>query len=136
MNTDDTDMKKRPREEIKNDPLTEKIISACFEVHKELGSGFNERIYQNALRITLERLSLNYNLEKNFIVKYQGQPVGSFRPDIIIEDKVIVELKAVSGMLPKIFEWQTLSYLKISGLKIGLLINFGNERCQIKRFIY
>ena len=129
-------MKKRPREAIENDPLTEKIISACFGVHKELGPGSNERIYQNALEIALERLFLRYNLEKNFTVRYQKQPVGNFRSDIIVEEKVIVELKAITGILPKIFEQQILSYLKISGLKIGLLVNFGNERCQIKRFIH
>jgi GxxExxY protein len=129
-----TDQSKK--EEIDNDPLTEKIISACFNVHKKLGPGFNERIYQNALKIALEKLLLKYTSEKNFSVEYEGKLVGNFRSDIIVEDKVVVEIKALSGLIPKIFEYQLLSYLKISGLKVGLLVNFGNERCKVRRFVY
>jgi GxxExxY protein len=129
-------MKRRAKEEIKNDPLTEKIISACFKVHKEFGSGFNERIYRNALKIALEDLYLKCNTEKTFEVKYQNKWIGDFRVDLIVEDKVVIELKALTGMMPKVFENQLLSYLKISGLKVGLLVNFGNERCQVKRFVY
>ena len=129
-------MKRRSKEEINNDPLTEKIISACFNVHKNLGPGFNERIYQNALKIALDKLPLKYISEKNFIVEYEGKLVGSFKADMIVEDQVVVEIKAITGLMPKIFEHQLLSYLKISGLKVGLLVNFGNERCQIRRFVY
>ena len=129
-------MKRRSKEEIDNDPLTEKIISACFSVHKNLGPGFNERIYQNALKIALEKFTLKYASEKSFTVEYENKSVGSFKADMIIEDKIVVEIKAVTGIAPKIFEHQLLSYLKITGLKIGLLVNFGNERCQIRRFVY
>ena len=62
--------------------------------------------------------------------------VGTFKLDLIIEDKVIVELKAVTGYIPEVFKYQVLSYLKVSGLHVGLLINFGNKSCQVKRFVH
>lgn len=73
--------------------------------------------------------------EKSFEVSYQGVSVGSFKADLIIEDKVIVELKALTGNIPNVFESQVLSYLKASGLKTGLLVNFGNRKCQVKRLV-
>ena len=122
--------------EIKDvDSLTQKIIGCCFKVHQELGPGFNEKIYHNALNLALEQQNLKYNTEKEFEVSFFDKPVGNFRADLIIEDKVIVEIKSLSGNIPIIFEHQVLSYLKASGLRIGLLINFGNKSCQIKRLV-
>ncbi|MEF9426322.1 MAG: GxxExxY protein [Candidatus Mariimomonas ferrooxydans] len=115
------------------DLLTEKIIGCCFKVYNELGPGFNEKIYHNALRLVLKQERLKYQIEKTFKVSFQSISVGNFKADLIVEDRVIVELKALTGNIPNIFESQVLSYLKASGLKIGLLVNFGNRRCQIKR---
>ncbi len=111
------------------DPLTERIIGCCFKIHRELGPGFNERIYHNALILALKQEGLKYQTEKAFKVSYQGVSVGCFKADLIIENKVIVELKALTGNFPNIFESQVLSYLKASNLKTGLLVNFGNRRC-------
>ena len=130
-------MIKRQITEIKEkDPLTERIIACCYKVHSELGSGFNENIYQNALKIALKQQGLKYQTEKSFTVFYQGKDVGRFRLDLIIEDKVIVEIKALTGNIPTVFELQVLSYLKASKCKIGLLINFGNKSCQIRRLMF
>jgi GxxExxY protein len=129
-------MKYRTKEEIKNDPLTEKIIGACFNVHKALGPGLKEKIYQNALEIALGDVSLNCSTEKDYVVKFKDKRVGNLRIDLIVEDKVILEVKAIVGPIPKLFENQILSYLKISGIKVGLLVNFGEKSCQIKRFVY
>mgnify|MGYP001071091135 FL=1 len=118
------------------DLLTEKIINCCYKVHNELGSGFKERIYHNALKLFLDEEGLKYETEKAFEVNVKGKRVGSLKLDLIIEDKVIVELKAVTGYIPEVFKYQVLSYLKVSGLHVGLLINFGNKSCQVKRFIY
>jgi len=115
------------------DPLTEKIIACAYKVHSKLGPGFNERIYHNALKIVLKEQGLKYQTEKNFDVSFQGENIGRFRLDLIIEDKVVTELKALTGNIPAIFELQVLSYLKASGYKVGLLINFGNKSCQIRR---
>ncbi len=116
------------------DPLTEKIIGCCFKVHTELVPGFNERIYQNALKLAFKESDIKFETEKEFIVYYQDKKVGSLKLDLLIEDKVILELKALSCDTPEVFKYQILSYLKASSLHVGLLVNFGNKSCQIKRF--
>ena len=129
-------MIKKQITEIKNrDPLTERIIACAYKVHSELGPGFNEGIYHNALKIALGDQRLRYQTEKSFNVLFHGQDIGRLRIDLIIEDKVIVEIKALTGNIPTVFELQVLSYLKASGHKIGLLINFGNKSCQIRRLM-
>jgi GxxExxY protein len=82
------------------DPLTGKIIEACYHVHNELGPGFVERIYMNALKIALEKQKLIFTAETEFVVRYAEQPIGKFRADLLVENKVIVELKAVEGKMP------------------------------------
>ena len=116
------------------DPLTEKIIACCFRVHNELGPGFAEKIYHKALMIAFEDADLAYEAEKTFNVFFQDKKVGSFRLDLLVEGKVIVEIKALTGNVPEVFKYQVLSYLKASGGHVGLLINFGNKSCHIKRF--
>lgn len=119
--------------EIK-DILTEKIIACSFKVHSELGPGLKEKIYQNALKIMFEKENLKYETEKTFNVYFQTKKVGMLKLDLVIDSKVVVEVKAVTGKLPDIFEYQLLSYLKASHLPVGLLINFGNKSCEVKRF--
>jgi GxxExxY protein len=116
--------------------ITKRIIGCCFEVHKEIGPGFNEKIYHNALQLLLEQKGLQYETEKEFEVFYLNKKVGSFRTDLIVENQVIVEIKSLAGNIPIIFEHQLISYLKASGLHVGLLINFGNKSCQIKRVVF
>jgi GxxExxY protein len=117
------------------DPLTAKIIGGCYQVHRELGPGFIERIYLNALKVALKKLELDYEEEKEFSVSFQQEKVGKFRTDLVIENKVILELKAVAGRMPKVFEAQVISYLKAAGLKVGLLVNFGNRSCEVRRLM-
>jgi len=123
-------MKKEER-----DPVTEKIIAACFEVHSDLGPGFVEKIYLNALKIALTKANIVYETEKEYSVIFDGNKVGKFRVDFLIENQVILELKAIEGRLPKIFETQVISYLKAATLRVGLLVNFGNRRCEIRRLM-
>jgi GxxExxY protein len=118
------------------DSLTSQIIKACYQVHNQLGPGFNERIYANALKIEFEKLELRFNPEKEFSIKYENQHIGKFRVDFLVEDKVVVEIKALEGVVPKIFESQVISYLKASGLAVGLLINFGNRKCEVRRLMF
>lgn len=120
---------------MENDELTEEIIGACYRVHNELGPGFAEKIYQNALEFVLSEEKLKYETQKSFSVKFEGNIVGIFRVDMLIEDKIILEFKAVTGIMPKVFEMQVISYLKASGLKTALLVNFGNRRCQVRRLM-
>jgi len=98
-----------------------------------LGPGFNEKIYSKALQNQLAAEHLNFVAEKEFNVFFNEQMVGTFRCDLFIEGKVIVELKSVTGFIPKLFQNQLLSYLKASKIKTGLLINFGNSSCEVKR---
>ncbi|MFC5285133.1 GxxExxY protein [Pedobacter alpinus] len=116
-----------------NDPLTYKIISCCYEVHKELGPGYLEKIYSKALIIQLESEGLKFECEKEFYVYFKNKFIGTFRCDFYIEGKVILEIKAVTGIQPKLFQTQLLSYLKASKSKTGLLVNFGNSSCEVKR---
>ncbi len=117
------------------DPLTGKIIAACYQVHNELGPGFVERIYLSALKVAMKKLELNYEEEKEFGVSFQGEKIGKFRTDLVVEDQVIVELKALEGKMPKIFESQVISYLKASDLNVGLLVNLGNRSCEVRRLM-
>ena len=119
-----------------NDPLTEKIIACCFEVHKQLGPGFPEKIYHNSLKVLFEERKIGYESEKEFGVCFNDKKVGTFRCDLLVEQKVIVELKSVTGIMPILFRNQVISYLKASKIKTGLLINFGNKSCEIKRVSY
>jgi len=119
--------------DFERDELTKKIIGCCFEVHRALGPGFNEKIYAKALEHQLALEYLNFIAEKEFNVIFKDQFVGKFRCDIFVEGKVIVELKSVTGFIPKLFKSQVLSYLKASNVKTGLLINFGNDSCEVNR---
>jgi len=115
--------------------ITDKIIGCCFKVHSELGPGFNEKVYHNALKLSLEKCNLKYDTEKEFIVSYEKKRVGRLKVDLIVENKVIVEIKAIVGILPTVFKYQLISYLKVADLPVGLLVNFGNKSCEIKRIM-
>jgi GxxExxY protein len=119
-----------------NDQLTEKIIACCFEVHNQLGSGFPEKVYHNALIILFENKGIDYESEKEFMALFNNKKVGSFRCDLLIDKNVIIELKSVTGIMPVLFRNQLISYLKAAKIKTGLLVNFGNKSCEIKRVSY
>jgi GxxExxY protein len=123
-------MKKEER-----DPITEKVIAACFHVHNELGPGFVEKTYSQALKIAMDKANINYVTEKEYSVMFNGNKVGKFRVDFLVDHQVILEIKAIEGRLPKIFESQVISYLKAASLNVGLLVNFGNRRCEIRRLM-
>ena len=116
--------------------LTGKIIGASFEVHNFLGNGFQEVIYQRALAWEFGQLQLSYarEIEQDIYYKDLPQPIGRRRADFVVEQKVLVELKAVI-QLQDVHLAQTLNYLKAYRLKIGLLINFGSKSLQFKRLI-
>lgn len=112
-------------------PLTEKIIKCAFNVHNELGSGFLEKVYENALRIELVQENLKVKQQVPVEVRYKGKVIGNYCADLLVEDKVLVELKAVETLV-KEHEIQLVNYLKATGFNVGLLINFGSS-VQIKR---
>lgn len=113
--------------------LTRQIIAACYEVHNVLGPGLEERFYRDALAYELELRGLKCRREQEFTVEYKGRPLGLHRVDLIVEDKVLVELKAVTGKLPDVHVAQTISERRVSKLPVALLVNFGEASLQVRR---
>ncbi|MBL7129876.1 MAG: GxxExxY protein [Candidatus Omnitrophica bacterium] len=115
--------------------LTYKIIGALYEVHKELGSIHKEIIYHKAVAIELAIRNIDFIEEKGIDVKYKGKKIGVYRPDFIIKDKVILEIK-VAPMITKAMQDQVYYYVKGTKYKLVLLANFGTSKVGIKRLIY
>jgi len=118
------------------DPLTEKIIGCAIEVHRQLGPGLLEATYESALAVEFELNHLEFQRQMVFPISYKGRIIGEHRLDLLIEKEVILEIKSVDRHDP-IFEAQVLTYLKITGLKRALLVNFNARLLKdgIKRFV-
>ena len=114
--------------------LSRKIIGAAIEVHRELGPGFLENIYEEALKIELSKRNLYFKSQKEIKIKYLGTEVGTHRLDLLVENRIIVELKAVKEFSDMHFA-QLRSYLRATGLKVGLLLNFAKPTLDIKRIV-
>jgi len=114
--------------------ITKEIIGAAQEVHRELGFGFLEAVYGNALYKELTRRGMKCECQKPIEVYYKGEVVGHYVPDMIVEDRIIVELKAVTDLRPE-HQWQLVNYLTACIKEVGLLINFGHS-LQVKRKIF
>lgn len=109
------------------------IRGAALEVHKELGCGFSEKVYQDALEVEFKKRGILYEREKRLIVQYKGVTLAhDFYADFVCYDKIIVELKAVEKLLP-IHKSQVINYLKVSGTQVGLLFNFGETSLETDR---
>ena len=106
--------------------VTELIIKAFFKVYNTLGYGFLEKVYENAMRIELSKMGLNVLQQKNIKVFYEADQVGDYFADLLVNDLIIVELKA-AGSLCYEHECQLINYLRASDLEVGLLLNFGKE---------
>ena len=120
--------------EYQHKELTEQIIRAFYDVYNGLGYGFLEKVYENALAIELAHNGHNVEQQKRILVRYRGQVIGDYFADLVVDDTVIVELKATSKML-KQHEAQLLNYLKATPYEVGLLFNFG-PMPSIKRKAY
>ena len=118
---------------MKHSQLTGSIIQCAYKVHNTLGFGFLESVYQNALFIEIRKSGLKAEKEKPVKVLYGDQVIGDYMADIMVEDKVILELKSVKDIHPA-HEAQLVNYLKATGIEVGLLINFG-EHVEVKRRI-
>ena len=117
------------------DPRTYNIIGAAMEVHRQLGCGFLEPVYQEALALELKNRDIPYSRELTFPVNYKGQRLTTrYRPDFICFDGVIVEVKALNR-LSSIEDSQLINYLKVTGYHTGLLLNFGTRSLQQRRFV-
>lgn len=112
--------------------LAGKVIGLAMKIHSSLGSGFLESVYHKALARELEKAGMRFETEKQLNVFYDGVLVGEFAADFLVENELIVELKAVQNLAPA-HEVQTVNYLVATGKDIGLLINFGGERLEFKK---
>jgi GxxExxY protein len=115
--------------------LTEAIIGAAFEVYNNLGYGFLERVYHRALQVELLKRGVRAELEKRITVHYKDVVVGEYDADLFVEDSIIVEIK-VAPQYDKRDEAQVLNELKATGLKLGLLLNFGRSKVEVKRLLF
>jgi GxxExxY protein len=115
------------------DPLTSSILKGCFAVANELGYGLAEPIYQRALAIELTSIGLAVSREVRFPVCYRGNDIGVYVADFIVDDEVVLELKALHGPLQPAHTGQCLNYMRLAKLPTGLVINFGRPRLEWKR---
>jgi GxxExxY protein len=122
--------------DLKHEDITKKIIGASFEVHKFLGNGFQEVIYQRALAYEFHQAGLTFarEIEQHIYYKNLPEPIGTRRADFVVEDKILVEIKAVI-QLEDVHLAQALNYLKAYRLEVGLLINFGSKSLTFKRLV-
>jgi GxxExxY protein len=125
----------KPGKELEYEDLTDKIIGCAIEVHKKLGPGFLESIYENAFVIELHKQNLQVEKQREVVIKYDGAEVGRHRLDLIVNDTIVVELKAVKN-IEDIHFAIVKSYLKALGKEHGLLINFSKPVLEIKRVIH
>src|SRR4030042_1503434 len=115
-----------------HEELTKTILAACFEVINELGAGFLESVYEKALLFALHQKGLKAIAQTPIEVLFRGQNVGQFYADILVEDVVLLEIKAVTALTPE-HKAQLINYLKATGIDVGLLVNFGNPKLEYRR---
>lgn len=121
-------------EKYKHTDITEKIIKAFYKVYNTLGFGFLEKVYENAMFIELRNLGLFVEKQRRIKVYYEGQEVGDYFADLIVDEKVIIELKASEALCVE-HEFQLINYLKATEIEVGLLLNFG-KKPEFKRKIF
>lgn len=118
-----------------HEDITKEIIGAAFEVHRVLGYGFLEKVYQRALQVELEHRGVSSVVESEIRVLYRGVEVGFYKADLLVDGAVIVELKVAKSYNAE-DEAQLLNELKATGVRVGLLVNFGKYKVEFKRFAY
>ncbi len=114
--------------------LSYKVIGLAMEVHRELGCGFLEKVYENALMALFQREGISARQQAPVTVCFQGKVVGEYFADILVEDKIILELKA-SRDIAEIHKAQALNYLKATSLRLAIILNFGKEKFEYKRLV-
>ena len=123
------------KEKILYKDLSYKITGLAMEVHSKLGYGFLEKVYENAMMVLLRREGIHAKQQAPITVYFDGEVVGDYYADILVEDKIILELKAIEKIID-VHRAQTLNYLKATGLHLAILLNFGKERLKYERLVY
>lgn len=120
--------------ELLHKELSEKIIGAYYNVYNTLGFGFLEKVYENAFAVELKSLNIIFQIQKAIEVYYKSEKVGFYVADIVVDDKIIIELKAAESLCSE-HEYQLLNYLKATNIEVGFLFNFG-KKPQFKRLVF
>ena len=120
---------------ISSKRLSERVLKCAQNVSHGLGAGFLEKVYENALCIELTQAGIPFQRQQQFAISYKGKNVGNYIADIIVDDRLLIELKALSGF-SKEHDAQVMNYLKATGLTVGLLLNFGVTRLGIRRIVW
>ena len=115
--------------------LSYDIIGCIYEVYNDLGPAHKEQVYHNALKIMFDSKNIQYKDEPRLKIKFKGKDVGTYVPDFIVEDKIVIELKSTLTM-PMVFEKQLYYYLRGTKYKVGYLVNFGSDKLEIRRRVY
>jgi len=123
----------RPVGTLKYGEITGMVIGCAFDVIEELGAGFLESVYEKALALALRQKGLSVAVQRPIKVFFRGECVGDFFADLLVEDKIVVELKTVKAIAPE-HQAQIINYLNATGMEVGLLINFGTQWVEYKRF--
>ena len=134
MRTDETQIKAGEKD-FSLQPVTQQLIGAAFVVHNVLGYGFLEKVYQRALQVELQVCGVKVELEPCIQVQFKGVVVGDYAADLLVEDKIIIELKT-DATYQSFHEAQLLNELRGTGIKLGYLINFGREKVEYKRMAF
>ena len=134
MDTDETQIKTGEKD-FSLQPVTQHLIGAAFEVHNILGFGFLEKVYQRAMQVELQSRGVKVELEPKIHVQFKGIIVGDYAADLLVADKIIVELKT-DTTYQSAHEAQLLNELRGTGIKLGYLINFGREKVECKRMVF
>jgi GxxExxY protein len=134
MHTDKTQVK-TGENDFSLQPVTQQIIGAAFEVHNILGFGFLEKVYQRAMQVELQSRGVKVELEPKTQIQFKGIIVGDYAADLLVENKIIVELKT-DATYQSFHEAQLLNELRGTGMKLGDLINFGREKVEYKRMVF
>ena len=115
--------------------ITSKVISCAYRVSNTLGTGFLEKVYENALAVELRHCRMEFIQQPNYLVRYRGDAVGDYIPDLMVADSVIVDIKAIDA-LNRVHQAQCMNYLRATGLRVALLLNFGAPRLETRRFVW
>ncbi|MEK7856268.1 MAG: GxxExxY protein [Acidobacteriota bacterium] len=117
-------------ESMEFEELTETIIGSAFQVYNKMGFGFLESVYERCMQIELEKAGLKVEAQKSILVRYDEHVVGEFTADLLVESKIVVELKSVSRLV-ETHEVQLVNYLVATGIPVGLLLNFGEKKVEV-----
>jgi GxxExxY protein len=135
MNTNYTKIRMtRTGSQIIYKELSYAIIEACIEVHKILGPGYHEKIYEEAVVREFKNRNIAFERQKPINILYKDEPIGEYRLDLVIDDKIILELKTVTD-LTSMFEAQFFSYLKATNMRLGILLNFSKKKLEFRRIV-